>query len=48
MQEMQDMQVQSLDQEDHLKEEMETSSSVLAWRIPCTEEFMGSQRVRRD
>ena len=32
------MQVQSLGQEDHLEEEMETSSSVLAWRIPCTEE----------
>ena len=30
------MQVQSLGQEDPLKEGMGTHSSVLAWRIPCT------------
>ena len=30
--------VRSLDQEDHLEEEMATHSSVLAWRIPWTEE----------
>ena len=32
------MQVQSLGSEDPLKEEMATHSSVLAWRIPWTEE----------
>ena len=44
------MQVQSLDQEDPLEEEMATHSSILAWRIPWTEEpgglqSMGLQRV---
>ena len=39
--------------EDALEKEMATPSSVLAWRIPWTEEpdrlqFMGSQRVRYD
>ena len=37
MQEMQKMWVQSLDQEDLLKEGMATHSSVLAWIIPWTE-----------
>ena len=42
---------QSLGQEDALEEEMGTSSSILAWRIPRTEEpgglqSIGSQRVR--
>ena len=42
--------VQSLGQEDPLEEEMATHSSILAWRIPRTEEpgelqSMGSQRV---
>ena len=32
------MQVQFLDWEDPLKEEMATHSSILAWRIPGTEE----------
>ena len=32
------MQVQSLGQEDLLKEEMATHSIVLAWKIPWTEE----------
>ena len=32
------MQVQSLGGEDPLEEEMATHSSVLAWRIPWTEE----------
>jgi len=41
----------SLGQEDILEEEMATHSSILAWRIPCTEEpgrlqSMGSQIVR--
>ena len=35
---MQEMQVQFLGQEDSLKEEMATHSSILAWRIPQTEE----------
>ena len=33
-----EMQVQSLGQEDPLKEETATHSSILAWRIPWTEE----------
>ena len=42
--------VQSLGQEDPLEEEMATHSSILAWKIPWTEEpgglqSMGSQRV---
>ena len=43
--------VQSLGREDPLEKEMATHSSVLAWRIPWTEEpgiglqSMGSQRV---
>ena len=45
--------VQSLGWEDPLGEEMETHSSILAWRITWTEEpgslqFMGSQRVGQD
>ena len=43
----------SLGQEDPLREEMATHSSILAWKIPWTEEsgrlqFMGSQWVRHD
>ena len=50
---MQEMQVWSLGQEDSLEKEMATHSSILAWRIPWTEEpgglqSMGSQRVRHD
>ena len=46
-------QVRSLGQEYPLEKEIATHSSVLAWRIPWTEEpgglqFMGSQRVRHD
>ena len=42
--------VQSLGREDPLEKEMATHSSILAWRIPWTEEpgklqSMGSQRV---
>ena len=45
--------VQSLDQEDPLREGIATHSSILAWRIPWTEEpgrlqSMGSQRVRHN
>ena len=47
---MQEMLVQSLGQEDPLEKEMATHSSILAWRIPWTEEpgglqSMGLQRV---
>ena len=35
---MQETQVQFLSQEDHLEKEMATHSSILAWRIPWTEE----------
>ena len=50
---MQETWVQSLDWEDPLEEGMVTHSSILAWRIPWTEEpgglqSLGSQRVRRD
>ena len=47
---MQKTQVQSLGWEDPLEKEMTTHSSILAWKIPQTEDpgslqFMGSQRV---
>ena len=46
---MQEMQVQSLGQEDPPEKAMATHSSILAWRIPQTEpgrlQPMGSQRV---
>ena len=50
MQETLEMQVQSLGGEDPLETEMATHSSILAWRIPWTEEPgglqpMGLQRV---
>ena len=50
---MQETQVQSLGQEDVLEKEMATHSSILAWKIPWTEEpgglqSMGSQRVGHD
>ena len=35
---MQETQVQSLDWEDILEKEMATLSSILAWKIPWTEE----------
>ena len=35
---MQETQVRSLDQEDPLEKEMATPFSMLAWRIPWTEE----------
>ena len=45
--------VWSLDQEDPLEKGMATHSSILAWRIPWTEEpgrlqSMGCKRVRHD
>ena len=50
---MQETWVQSLGREDILEKEMATHSSILAWKIPWTEEpgrlqFMGSQRVGHD
>ena len=53
MQERQEMQVRFLGGEDPLEEGMATQSSILAWRIPWTEEpgglqSMGSQRVGHD
>ena len=38
---MQEMRVQSLGQKHPLEEEMATHSSILAWRIPWTEEPSG-------
>ena len=48
--EMKETWVQFMGWEDHLEERMATHSSILAWRIPWTEEprrlqSMGSQRV---
>ena len=50
---MQETQVQSLGQEDSLEKGMAIHCSILAWRIPWTEEpgglqSMGSQRVRHN
>ena len=50
---MQENWVRSLGREDLLEKGMATHSSILAWRIPRTEETgrlqsMGSQRVRHD
>ena len=42
---MQETQVQSLGQEDPLEKEMATHSSILAWRIPWTEELGGLQSM---
>ena len=50
---MQEMQFQSLGQEDPLEKEMANHFSILAWEIPWTEEpgglqFMESQQVTHD
>ena len=50
---MQETQVQSLGREDTLEKEMATHSTVLAWKIPWTEEpgelqCMGRKRVGHD
>jgi len=50
---MQETRVRSLGQEDLLEKEMATHSSILAWRIPWTEEpgglqSMGWQRIEHD
>ena len=46
MQETLETRVCSLGQEDPLEEEMATHSSILAWRIPRTEEPAGLQSMR--
>ena len=46
MQETQEMQVRSLSREDPLEEEMATHSSIIAWRVPWTEEPGGLQFMR--
>ena len=51
--EMQETSVRSLGWKDLLEEGMATHSSILAWKIPWTEEpggqqSMGSQRVEHD
>ena len=43
MQETQETWVQSLGWEDPMEEEMATNSSILAWKIPWTEESGGLQ-----
>ena len=50
---MQESWVRSLGQEDPLEKGLTTHSSILAWRVPWTEETgglqsMGSQRVGHD
>ena len=50
---MWEIRVQSLGQKDPLEKETTTHSSILAWKIPWTEEpgelqTMGSQRVGQD
>ena len=50
---MQEIQVESLGQEDLVQKEVASHSSILAWKIPWTEEpgrlqCMGSQRVGHD
>ena len=46
MQETQETWVQSLGWEDPLEEEMATHSSIIAWKIPWTEEPGGLQSMR--
>ena len=53
MQEIQESHFQILGQEAPLEKEMATNSSILAWKMPWTEETgglqsMGSQRVGHD
>ena len=43
---MQESPIQSLSQEDPLEKEMATHSSIVAWRIPWTEEPGGLQSIR--
>ena len=53
MQETKETQLKSLGREDPLEKEMAIHSSILAWRIPWTEEpgrlqSMGPERVRHN
>ena len=53
MHDTEEMWIHFLDGDDPLEEEMATHASILAWRIPWTEEpgrlqFIGSQRIRHD
>ena len=53
MQETKEMQVRSLGREDPLEKELAAHSSILAWRMPWTEEpgrlqSMDHKRVRHD
>ena len=53
MQDTQEMLIQSLSQEDPFEKEIAAHSSMLAWKIPWTEEsgwlqFMGLQRLGHD
>ena len=43
---MQEIQLQSLGQEDPLQKEVETHASILAWGIPSTEEPGGLQSMK--
>ena len=45
---MQETWVRSLGWEDPLEKGKAAHSSILAWRIPWTVQFMGSQRVRHE
>ena len=45
MQKTPEMRIQSLGLEDPLEEEIATSSSILAWKIPWTKELGGLQSV---
>ena len=45
MQKTQETRVRSLSQDDPVEEEMATHSSILAWRIPWTEEPGGPQSI---
>ena len=45
---MQEMQVRSLGREDPLEKEMATCSSILAWKIPWTEQPSGLQPMGKE
>ena len=45
MEEMQETWVRPLDQEDPIEKEMATDSSILAWKIPRTEDPDGLQSI---
>ena len=46
--EIQETLVQLLGWQDPLEKGKATHSNILSWRIPCTIQSMGSQRVRQD